>query len=90
MPKISYAEHLIEYMLEISIGERGIEWNDILGWSKCVGISLTPWESTTIRKLASEYMIQYNKSSSLTCPPPYINRSSGRLAVSKKAEQVFR
>jgi hypothetical protein len=90
MPKVCYAEHLVEYMLDISISDHGIDWNSINSWSECVGIDLTPWESTTIRKLASAYVIQYNKSKKLTCPPPYINRNSGRLAVSEKAAKVFR
>lgn len=89
MPQVSYADHLIRYMLDIGISDTGISWLDINQWQKAVDLKISPWEAATIKGLAKSYLLQYNKSMNSDCPAPYIDLKACRKNIDKKIRSVF-
>lgn len=96
MPKIDYAEYLIEYLQEIGssksngFGMMPIEWADIHGWSKTVGGPLSMWESLTIMSMSKAFVDQYTTSNGKVVPPPYQSASFDKNVTSQRIGDVLR
>lgn len=71
------APHIITRFIEMGISEANgmgaspLSWREIMAWQEATCIRLPPWEARLMRRLSSEYLAQYHRSESETCPPPW-------------------
>lgn len=95
LPVIDYAEHLVEYMFEVSpAGANGesCEYREIAAWAELTNTYLTPWEASALHHLCKTYMSQYYASKKYDCPAPYVNSlldAETRKKVSDKFDRIL-
>jgi hypothetical protein len=53
MPEIAPFSYIIDLLVEMGVS--GLTWQEISSWCNLTGITLTMWESTTIKKLSAIY-----------------------------------
>ena len=96
MPKIDYAEYIVELAFEIGIcqsTELGLvetSWAEIHAWSQVMRLKLSNLECIAIKTLSRSYIDQTYKSKSDTEPPPFTSQSFDREAASKRIGNVLR
>lgn len=77
-PEQGALAYLIGYLLEIGeaqssgSGITAIDWREIKAWSDLMGITLSPGESKTLRKLSGAYVVEFYRADGHDCSPPCI------------------
>jgi hypothetical protein len=93
MPECA-AEYLVGYLIEIgpTIGERPITHTDIQAWQILSGITLTPFESATLKRMSESYLSSHYEAKARDCPAPYLTRemiAKNRDAVGKQVANAL-
>lgn len=64
------------------MGAGPLSWPSIAGWQAVAGVSLSPWEARTIRKLSVEYLAEGRRAESENRPAPW------RAPVTARQQEV--
>lgn len=69
MPEIAPFSYVIDLLVQIGPSE--VTWQEISSWCSLTGITLSVWESNTIKRLSAIYTSCANKYHDSTAVSPY-------------------
>lgn len=73
MPHAGDAEYLLAHFWQVgpTMGEGAITSGELRDYQSNMGIRLTPWECSTLRRLSVEYLGESHRATKRDCPPPF-------------------
>lgn len=87
MPDVAGLTPIVDLFIEMMGPYMGglevLTLQEIKAWCDLSGITLTPWEATTIRNMSRSYVVQFNRSNGTMESPPYYH-DAGKVDVSAK------
>lgn len=95
LPDVSQIQYLLDSLAELGqakiVGGSivAMDWSDINEWVKATGSKMTVSEKIALKRLSSEYALQYNKSLSNDELEPNIERPNNREVVANKMNSLF-
>ena len=95
MPEIDTHQRVIQWLDEIGFyvaganGPQVLPWVEIAAWSEMTQTAITPTEAALIRRLSSEYVSQYFRSSDPIAPDPTTNATYDTLMAAANIEAAF-
>jgi hypothetical protein len=80
MPPVLGGAYLIEILFEVGPAKptgmgsnAAIDEVDLAAWMSNQGVTLTPWEAKTVRKLSREYAAMLSEAVEPNTPPPWVD-----------------
>lgn len=89
MPDIGNAGYLVGHLWKAgpTLGDSAITNGELRHYQDNEGISLSPWECSTLRRLSIEYLNESHRATKRDCPPPFADSTD---AARLKAAQMQR
>lgn len=88
-PPIDGLEYLIEFALEVGLYET--RWQDIEGWSRVTGITLTPWEANALKRISAAYTGAVGTFEGKDLPQPWHDgKVSNANAIAEATKRTLR
>lgn len=86
MPDPGAAQYLLSHLWQVgpTLGDSAIDNTELRNYQENEGITLSPWECKTLRRLSIEYLNESHKATKPDCPPPFTESSDA--ARLKQAE----
>ncbi|NML61837.1 hypothetical protein HHL21_12275 [Massilia sp. RP-1-19] len=86
MPPPGDAEYLLKHFWQVgpTLGDESINNTELRNYQENEGITLSPWECKTLRRLSIEYLNESHKATKRDCPPPFADSTDA--ARLKQAE----
>lgn len=77
MPPAGSAAYLLAHFWQVgpAVGEHAITSGELRDYQQNMGISLSPWECKTLRRLSIDYLNESQRATKADCPPPYSESS---------------
>ena len=92
MPDLpDYGAHLLDWLSEIGLAnwDKPHDYTNLSAWAAHIGLSLTPWEITTMRQLSVVYLSSMREySDNKNAAPPHINVEQQRASVASKLRSM--
>lgn len=95
MPEVDdAASYLLGFFFEWGIvkqtgtGILPLDWVDMRAWAEVKGLSLSPWEATTLIEMSQAYAVELSHASSPTRPAPYRNLAEPEQVAKNLANQL--
>ena len=77
MPEIEFGEHVIGYLQEVGPalntgqGLVPLTFSEIDAWMRMVGVALTSWEASVLKRLSDEYVAEHHAARKPQHPQPW-------------------
>ncbi|MFC0131779.1 hypothetical protein CR105_26465 [Massilia eurypsychrophila] len=82
MPPVGDAGYLLTHFWQVgpTLGDSSITNTELRNYQDNEGITLSPWECKTLRRLSIDYLNESHRATKEDCPPPYAeSRNAARL-----------
>lgn len=91
MPEPGAAAYLLDHFWSVgpAVGEHALTYAELDRYECRMGISLTPWECRTLRRLSIEYLNEAHRATKRDCPPPFTESTdAARLQTAERKRKL--
>lgn len=95
MPDPGSAAYLLAHFWSAgpTLGEHSLTNGELLNYQANMGIVLSPWECSTLRRMSGAYLGESHRAREAHCPPPYAEATDAirlkQVELDRKLDEFF-